>query len=406
MNSWICCQIGAREHYAIPRALHRHDQLSRLLTDAWVPPKSLLSQFPKVVPQSIRDRYHTDLPYSKVKGFNPQLAAFEITHKVRQTPIWPVTIERNKWFQHRVIEHLEKTCDHHTHPPNQIILFTYSYAALHLLRYAKSRGWKTVLGQIDPGLEEEEIVTGLQMQYPELATAWEPAPPQYWNEWQQECALADHIAVNSQWSKQALQKAGVSADKIDIVPLAYSPPPVAIDFQRSYPDQFSHERPLRVLFLGQVLLRKGIAALLEAAMQLENAPVEFWIVGPIHIDHSQFMRPNIRWLGTVPRSEVAKYYQQSDVFLFPTFSDGFGLTQLEAQSWQLPIISSEFCGGVVTHDVNGLILKEISCQSIKNALQSSLQNPSKLLRFSQSSYLKSDFSLSTLSHALKSVVST
>ena len=41
---WICCQLGAREHYAIPRALFRLGMLDYLLTDAWVPPSSLLAK--------------------------------------------------------------------------------------------------------------------------------------------------------------------------------------------------------------------------------------------------------------------------------------------------------------------------------------------------------------------------
>ena len=403
MNAWICCQIGAREHYAIPRSLHQNDRLSLLLTDAWVPPESKLHYFPQVVPQSIRDRYHRDLPSPKVKGFTLELAAFEAAHKVRRTATWPVTIKRNDWFQHSAIKYLERVSDRLPCSPEQTVLFTYSYAALHLLRYAKRRGWKTVLGQIDPGLIEEKIVASLQAKHAKLATTWEPAPPQYWDRWKQECVLADRIVVNSRWSKQALEKADVSVDKVNVVPLAYSPSPASIGFQRSYPDCFSDERPLRVLFLGQVLLRKGISVLLEAAKQLENAPIEFRIVGPIHIDRTQFSQPNVRWLGTVPRSSTAQYYRQSDVFLFPTFSDGFGLTQLEAQSWRLPIISSEFCGSVVSHAVNGLILKEISWQSIAHALQTCLKSPSMLVNFSQASNLKDDFSLQALSRSLENV---
>ncbi|MGH9883066.1 MAG: glycosyltransferase family 4 protein, partial [Pyrinomonadaceae bacterium] len=40
---WLCSQLGAREHYAIPRALFRQGLLDHLLTDAWVPPSSPLA---------------------------------------------------------------------------------------------------------------------------------------------------------------------------------------------------------------------------------------------------------------------------------------------------------------------------------------------------------------------------
>ena len=40
---------------------------------------------------------------------------------------------------------------------------------------------------------------------------------------------------------------------------------------------------MRVLFLGLINLRKGVARLLEAARLLHNEPVEFWMVGPVEI---------------------------------------------------------------------------------------------------------------------------
>ena len=39
-ESWVVCQIGAREHYAIARSLHRRGVLGRLITDAWIRPES------------------------------------------------------------------------------------------------------------------------------------------------------------------------------------------------------------------------------------------------------------------------------------------------------------------------------------------------------------------------------
>jgi hypothetical protein len=72
---------------------------------------------------------------------------------------------------------------------------------------------------------------------------------------------------------------------------------------------------LRVLFLGQITLTKGIAAILEALIQLRGAPVEFWFVGPALIDISPEWLNNkqARWLGSVPRGGTAQY--------FPVFTD-------------------------------------------------------------------------------------
>lgn len=378
---WICCQLGAREHYAIPRALHQANQLAHLITDAWVPPTSSLRRIPAgTVLRTLYDRYHPDLAEAPVHRFTRSLLQFELAHRLKRTDTWEQIIARNRWFQDRAIQTL-KILQDQPNRPEQPILFTYSYAALHLLRYAKSQGWHTILGQIDPGPIEEQIVIAEHQNHPTLAPAWKPVPPCYWETWREECRVADQILVNSTWSKQALQQAGIDTDKITIVPLSYQSPEATRGFQRTYPQEFSAQRPLRVLFLGQIILRKGVAAILEAAKLLQDKPIEFWMVGSIGIDRSQATSSNIRWVGAVPRSQVAQYYQQADVFLLPTLSDGFGLTQLEAQAWKLPLIVSRFCGEVVKDQVNGIILQEVSGSIIAQQLQVCLDRPQQLTHF-------------------------
>jgi len=383
-SSWICCQIGAREHYAIPRSLYQSNQLAYLFTDAWVPPQSKFNALPNVLLRPLRDRFHSELANASVESFTGSLLQFEVMHRLRKTGDWERMIARNAWFQNRAIQRLESIqaqCPFKTPP----ILFTYSYAALELLRYAKGKGWTTVLGQIDPGIVEEEIVLDEHQKYPNLAPNWQPVPSEYWVAWQEECKLADRVIVNSSWSSQALQQVGIPKEKICIVPLAYQPPTTSQLFERVYPDHFSADRPLRVLFLGQIILRKGIAALLEAAKLLQDQPIEFWLVGSIGIDRSQVDSSNIRWIGSVPRSETAQYYQKADVFLFPTLSDGFGLTQLEAQAWKLPLIVSRFCGEVVKDGVNGIVLSEITGHKIAYALKRCISFPEALTDFSKCS---------------------
>ena len=111
----------------------------------------------------------------------------------------------------------------------------------------------------------------------------------------------------------------------------------------------SRERPLRVLFLGQINLRKGVARLLEAARILRNEPVEFWMVGPVEIANASAIERSrrVKWFGPVTRKQATEYYRDADVFILPTLSDGFAITQLEAQAYGLPVIASKFCGNVV-----------------------------------------------------------
>jgi glycosyltransferase involved in cell wall biosynthesis len=399
-EKWICCQLGAREHYAIPRSLFEAGRLAHLITDTWIPSNSLINALPNSLLLNLRERFHPDLAQASIYSLTKSSLKFELTQKLKKKRGWERIIARNRWFQQKAVQLLPSLSPDFLNPP---VLFAYSYAALEIFRYAKSQDWTTILGQIDPGLVEEQLVLKEHKKYPDYQTNWQPAPPQYWENWLEECLLADHIIVNSSWSSQALQQVGISPEKINVIPLAYQPPKKAQDFPRVYPPQFSHERPLRVLFLGQVILRKGIAAVIESAKFLRDQPIEFWIVGPQGVKNLAPSPPNIRWMGKVARSATAQYYQQADVFLFPTLSDGFALTQLEAQAWKLPIIASKFCGEVVKDQVNGLVLEEVTGEAIVQILIDCMKNPQKLDLFSRQASNLNRFNLPNLYRSLQTL---
>ena len=405
---WVCCQLGAREHYAVAAALHHQYQLAALITDAWVPSSSRLHGWPFFGLSRLRDRTHLGLISAPVYAWTGAALRFEVSQTIRGVNGWQRILHRNQWFQQQTIKTLMSLQPALAQLPSTPVLFAYSYAALEIFRYAKQQGWTTVLGQIDPGWLEEAKVHQEFIDhgatYADLGVDVQRAPSAYWDNWREECRLADYIVVNSNWSAQALQQVGVAA-KVQVMPLAYAPAGGAAAFQRTYPSQFSGDRPLRVLFLGQFIVRKGISALLQAAAQLVNQPIEFWIVGSPPLQSAKFAAlPNLRWFGSVPRHAVDPLYQTADVFLFPTLSDGFGLTQLEAQAWQLPIIASRFCGEVVKDQVNGVILSAVTAEAIAAVLQNWINHPELLLALSRQSVDLSDFSLLRLQERLQGMV--
>jgi glycosyltransferase involved in cell wall biosynthesis len=396
LESWICCQLGAREQYAVPRALQAVRALDCLATDAWVPPRSIL----RIVGEQkseIRDRWHEELKGAPVASFNWSLIAFEILARARRLRGWPLILARNDWFQRKVVTCLSSS--QLSVAGSRPILFAYSYAAQDIFRFAKAQGWKTVLGQIDPGPVEEEIVRTEHEIHPEFVSDWRPAPGKYWQNWRKELELADKILVNSDWARTALERSGVNEQKLAVIPLAYEPPPNNSPTTHKYPDRFTPERPLRVLFLGQVNLRKGIARLLEAAHVLRNEPVEFWMVGPRQCRPPEELRrlKNVRWFGRVAHANAAQYYRNADIFILPTLSDGFALTQLEAQAHGLPVIASRRCGEVVRDGINGIVLEEPTTDPIVATLQLCLRNPDQLAQFSENATVGERFSLSCLS---------
>jgi len=392
---WICCQLGAREHYAVPRAINRSGFLSELITDFWLAPGAASSAFKN----GFSDRYHSELKNAKVQSDNFSVAAFELKSRLGGNNGWRLIYRRNARFQNFALAELSRVAkeigDRH------VTVFAYSYAAAKLFRFARDRSWTTVLGQIDPGPADERLIGKLH-EARDLLDRWKPAPEEYWDDWRVECELADQIIVNSDWSRTALLEEGVPFERISVIPLAYEPSGEALNFRRQYPTAFTKERPLRVLFLGQINLRKGVLELLHAAETLVEEPIEFRFVGPVQFEIPGAMRElsSIRWVGMSPRSEVAKHYRAADVFVFPTHSDGFGLTQLEAQSWKLPIVASRHCGEVVSDGLNGLVLAEVTAEEIAASLLRLLHDPQSLQKMADESCVPDRCRLEALGSSL------
>jgi hypothetical protein len=418
---WICCQLGGRERYAIPRALFRTGVLECLITDAWVLPVSLVAILGRGQRSDISSRWQEELSNARVKAFNSSVLMFELLARVRGLTGWPKIIQRNRWFQRKVVNAVRSLADEASAKPADFrlqtsdsrALLSYSYTVLEPFRYAKAHGWKTVMLQIDPGPEEEAIVAEEVARVPELAGAWQPAPAEYWNNWREECELADRIVVNSEWSRTGLIKAGVIGEKLTVIPLAYDASEVGgqqseVRCPRSYPARFTEERPMRVLFLGLVNLRKGVARLLAAARILCNEPVEFWMVGRVEIAPAAAIRDTtrVKWFGSVTRKQAIEYYRSADVLILPTLSDGFAITQLEAQAHGLPIIASKFCGKVVENGLNGIILEEPSAACIAHAVHDCIASPDRLAKFAAASRLRDEFKIEALVQRLQQLGAT
>jgi len=396
---WLCCHLGAREHYAVPRALQQQGRLHQLIADAWVPPGSWWSRLPGNSAKRLSERFHPDLAGAVVRDFTLPLIAREALWRVRRSGGWELSMARNQWFGRCAAVALRGVPDA---ARQETLVFAHSYSAREPFAYAKSRGWTTVMGQIDPGEEHFRVVRELASAWPEFGGPPPEPPRAYLEAWRTECALADWIVVNSEWAYDALARAGVPGHKLRQIPLAYEPEDVGTIPLRHYPPAFTADRPLHVLFVGHVAVAKGIPALLEAVEQLKELPVRLSVVGALAMDVPKRFRdhPAIRWVGPVSRHEVMRHYRESDVLAFPSYSDGFGMAQIEAQAWRLPIVASRHCGRVVDDGVTGLLLPEVSAVEIGAALRRLIASPALLTSFARESAAQRPPRLGALSTAL------
>lgn len=361
----LVAQIGAREHYAAACALHRRGALAGLVTD-WYAPGAL--GFLKCLGRAARSALAAraeELPDQLVKSMPLRKAwwRWKIRRAARNGRLYDGYAQTDSAFAQAVAR---------MRLPAHEIFFGYAYGSLEMLEAEKRRGVFTVLCQIDPGPLHHRVVADEMRRHPELAGPPPEFPADYFARVRREWQLADVIVANSEWTRQSIIAEGADPAKIEILPLAFEPTE-----ENAPPENFSERRqnggPLTVLWLGAVAPAKGIYYLVKAARLLgrEAVPAEILVAGAQHV-RPEFVAgapANVRWLGAVPRSETRRLYQQADVFVLPTLSDGFALTQLEALAAGVPVITTPNCGRVVADGRTGFIVPPRDAAALAAAIK-------------------------------------
>jgi glycosyltransferase involved in cell wall biosynthesis len=367
----LVCQLGAREHYLVARCLARQGLLACMATDFWSPVRPaqgrIFRRLPKVV-LSAMARHHPDLEGQRVASFPfLSLARYGLA-------MFDKKGRRENWIARRFARAVGKLRVPHN------VFFGYSYDSLELLQAGQQEGVFTMLCQTDPGPAHYRMIAEEEKRWPEYCIFQKQRWVQERAErLRQEWDLADVIIVNSAWTRDSIVSAGAPASKIEILPLAYEVKAEKLKSETLKPDSMSACQdvsvsafsPLRVLWLGNVALGKGIQYLMEAARLLAREPIEFLVAGNLFIAPGimNSSQKNIRWLGRIPRSATSQLYQTSDVFVFPTLSDGFGITQLEAMAHGIPVIATPNCGQVVEDGKTGFIVSPRDPQALADAIR-------------------------------------
>jgi glycosyltransferase involved in cell wall biosynthesis len=371
---WIISQIGARQHYGVPRGFFYRSELRLLYTEAWCRwGHSLLSRGNQSM-RAFAGRRHMDIPNNLVVSYNDRIITERLTHRKLTTTEQQYVehLRIGKWFASAVAADLARR----ELDPRRDVFFGFNTGCMETFDLMREHGIPTICDQIDPGLVEEEIVYEETLRWPGWQDIPGRVPDIYWQRMRDEWAAANMILVNSQWSKDALIKQGVPAEKMFIVPVAY-------EAERTHlPARSNFDGPVTVLWIGSVILRKGIQYLIEAARELlDNPRIRIVVAGQILISRDAIASApkNMEFIGRVTRDQTEEMYRKADMFVLPTVSDGFAITQVEAMSQALPVITTPNCGEVVTDGVDGLIVPIRDGHALAEAI-SKLEADRALLR--------------------------
>ena len=189
---------------------------------------------------------------------------------------------------------------------------------------------------------------------------------------QKEIALAEVILVNSALTKRSHVAAGADPCKIQVVPLG-APAPIAV--LRPPP----RSGPLKVLWSGSFMLRKGALYLIEAWRKLAaGANIRLDVYGSVGLPPAALaeLPDGIVFHGSVPREDMLRAYEDADVLVFPTLSDGFGMVVAEALSRGLPVITTDQAGAaeLIEPGKNGFVIRAGDSAALTDVLQWCLDN--------------------------------
>jgi glycosyltransferase involved in cell wall biosynthesis len=181
---------------------------------------------------------------------------------------------------------------------------------------------------------------------------------------------AAHLVTWSEWAKQGLvDEYGIAADRITVI----AP---GVDVQRWRPPK-DHRRavdtPVRVLFVGGDLRRKGGDLLIEAARRLRDDPAVSDVEVHLVTTSTVASTPGIvvhRGL-TANSPELIEQYHLADVFCLPTLGDCLPMVLAEAAASGLPLLSTDVgaISEIVKPGVTGELVPANDLDALTGALR-------------------------------------
>ena len=180
---------------------------------------------------------------------------------------------------------------------------------------------------------------------------------------------------------EVVERLGVARERFTIVPGA-----VNVRNFRPTPGRAPGDAadPVRLLYHGRVDRRKGALDFLQALASLHAAGVPFEAIvsgiGP-DLDPARELADNlrvpVRFTGYADYDAAPAIYREADVFVSPTYAEGFSNTILEAMASGLPVVSCYAVGVVdcVRHDENGLLLQPGDVPALAGALKRMIAEP-------------------------------
>jgi glycosyltransferase involved in cell wall biosynthesis len=176
-------------------------------------------------------------------------------------------------------------------------------------------------------------------------------------------------------------------DKITVIPNGIDPDVFDFEFDpRPMRNQFAAEHEKIVLYVGRMVLEKGVQVLLHSIpyIEYECPNTKFLFVGTgYYLDELKGTAERLgvahdcKFLGYVSDHDLLRLYKIADAVCIPSLYEPFGIVALEGMAARVPVVTSD-TGGLpdfVEHMANGVTTYTNNVESLSWGLLEVLRNP-------------------------------
>ena len=226
------------------------------------------------------------------------------------------------------------------HLPEADALVTWSGASVEAIAAAKRRGMFVALERGSTHIVSQTEI--LRAAHARWGVRWNGTDPRLIERELSEYDSADVIVTGSSYARASFLDRGFA-------PARVVTNPYGVDLARFHPAASSLRRPTggRILFVGEVGIRKGVPWLLEAFSRLPPQ-WELHLVGPMAPGFGDVVArlplKRVVFRGALAGDAVAAAYRDADIFCLPSIEEGFSLTILQAMASGLPVVTSRAAG--------------------------------------------------------------
>jgi glycosyltransferase involved in cell wall biosynthesis len=191
----------------------------------------------------------------------------------------------------------------------------------------------------------------------------------FWDLVLEDCKEADVLVVNSDYVKESFLANGFSKNKIEVIPLGIK------SLFWNLKKEYDINDKTKLLFTGSFGRRKGAHLIIEAFKLLisksDNYSLDVLgsIMNDIHIPDWFKNHKNVRLHGHVPQEQMLYFLKTSDIYIFPSYTEGAAQSLKEAMASGLPVIATRQSGAPIINKENGLIIGDHSSRELIQAIR-------------------------------------